>query len=181
MDTEKARETSQPRSRYRKKARLTNDPEMWTLLMVRYHACVQYMGRFMPMAKFTNNQIEELRQNPNVRMVCESKIVYTEEFKRKLWNGYAAGQFPREIFRKNGIDPEIIGDARVWCVINKLKKELDRHGDFCDARRAIAPERKAEITAEKRLQRAEHELEYLKQEVEFLKKTIISQREARRK
>jgi hypothetical protein len=91
------------------------------------------------------------------------------------------GKYPREIFRQNGIDPEILGDARIYSAINTLKKELERHGDFSDNRRNIPPEQKAETATDIRLSHAEHELEYLKQEVEFLKKTIMSEREAKRK
>lgn len=84
-----------------------------------------------------------------------------------------SGKTMREVFEEHGIDPEILGDSRVWGFAEKLRAKADREEGFADLRgqnmRKPAKETK-EQTLTARVEQLEHELAYTRQEVEFLKK-----------
>ncbi len=83
---------------------------------------------------------------------------------------------PSEILRSMGFDPKMLG-TRTWTIVQTMKKELARKGSFSDVR--INNAARGEINKNDEWMR--HELAYLRQEVEFIKKTILLDREARRK
>ena len=93
------------------------------------------------------------------------------------------GKSMREIFEENGIDPEILGNARIWGFAEKLRKNADREGGFED-QRGHNTRKPAKGTKEQalsaRVEQLEHELAYTRQEVEFLKKIHMADLEARK-
>jgi hypothetical protein len=93
------------------------------------------------------------------------------------------GKSMREIFEENGIDPEILGNARIWGFAEKLRKNADREGGFEDQRSHNSrkpPKGSKEQTLSARVEQLEHELAYTRQEVEFLKKIHMADLEARK-
>ena len=62
---------------------------------------------------FTEEQLEKLRQNPNVLQATPKRIEYTTEFKKKFISEYKKGLGPREIFINAGFDVEAIGYKRI--------------------------------------------------------------------
>ena len=89
----------------------------------------------------------------------------------------------RSIFEEHGIDPEILGDKRIWSFAHKLRANADRNQGFADLRmnnsRKPAKETR-EQTLAARVEQLEHELAYTRQEVEFLKKIHTADLEARK-
>ena len=89
----------------------------------------------------------------------------------------------REIFETHGIDPEILGNARMWGFAQKLRANADREEGFED-RRKLNSRKPAKQTREQtlaaRVEQLEHELAYTRQEVEFLKKIHMADLEARK-
>lgn len=67
------------------------------------------MGR----GKFSADEIEQLKNNPYVIDVNETRIVYSNEFKKHFMKEYKKGIKPTEIFRAAGFDPEILGSKRI--------------------------------------------------------------------
>lgn len=65
------------------------------------------------MGKLSEWDIKKLNDNPYVKDVNEKQITYTEEFKRRFIDEYAAGKTPRQIFRDAGFDVGIIGKKRI--------------------------------------------------------------------
>jgi hypothetical protein len=126
--------------------------------------------------KFTSEEQTELRKNPCVKGVYDNKIIYTAKFKDEFWNRYQGGEAPIEILRSVGIDPKMLG-TRVWSIVQTIKKELQRNGQFSDIRFKDTGNGVNNKTDEW----VRHELAFLRQEVEFIKKTILLEREARRK
>ena len=104
-------------------------------------------------------EIAELRSSPYVASIIGNKISFTPEFKRMAYGQMTNGKTMREVFELHGIDPEILGDARIWGFAEKLR---------------------AEQTLAARVEQLEHELAYTRQEVEFLKKIHTADLEARK-
>ena len=127
---------------------------------------------------FTKEEIEVLSQNPNVQKVTENNIQYTPEFKKQAFFEMIEGKTAREIFTENGIDPEILGDTRVYSFTNNLKrKSVDDNLDFRDKRKYG---HRFVSDTDKEIEYLRNENAYLKQENEFLKKTQKADLEAQR-
>ena len=128
-------------------------------------------------------EIAELRECPFVSSIISGRIKFTPEFKRMAYNQLINGKSMREIFEENGIDPEILGDARIWGFAQKLRANADREGGFEDQRGSNS-RKPAKGTKEQalsaRVEQLEHELAYTRQEVEFLKKIHMADLEARK-
>ena len=128
-------------------------------------------------------EIAELRECPFVSSIISGRIQFTPEFKRMAYNQLQGGKSMREIFEENGIDPEILGNARIWGFAEKLRKNADREGGFEDQRgqnsRKTAKGTKEQALSS-RVEQLEHELAYTRQEVEFLKKIHMADLEARK-
>jgi transposase-like protein len=128
-------------------------------------------------------EIAELRECPFVESVISGRIKFTPEFKRMAYQQLVAGKSMREIFEENGIDPEILGGARIWGFAEKLRKNAEREEGFEDLRKHNS-RKPAKGTKEQalaaRVEQLEHELAYTRQEVEFLKKIHLADLEARK-
>ena len=79
-------------------------------------------------------EIAELRSSPYVASVIGNKISFTPEFKRMAYEQITSGKTMREVFEEHGIDPEILGDSRVWGFAEKLRAKADREEGFADLR-----------------------------------------------
>lgn len=128
------------------------------------------------MSKFTLEQIHMLRENPYVMSVYTSRIKFTADFKREYMTRFDAGETGRDILRSFGIDPDIMGDSRIWSLQGKFRDELERHGCFSDVRR-----KKENDVQSASIEQLRIEVAYVKQEVEFLKKNLTLDLEAQRK
>ena len=61
------------------------------------------------MANFTDEQIAQLSGNQNVQWVSRTGVQFTPEFKLLAWEQKQQGRRMKDIFRDNGIDPDILG------------------------------------------------------------------------
>lgn len=89
----------------------------------------------------------------------------------------------RDVFKDVGIDPEILGDARIWGFAHNLRVCADREEGFVDLRyRNVRKPAKRTVQRDlsTRIEQLEHELAYTRQEVEFLKKIQTADLEARK-
>lgn len=141
------------------------------------------------MANFTEEQVAELAENPNVAWVSVSSIQFTPEFKLLAWEQKQQGKRLKEIFLENGIDPEVLGRKRIENFSIRLKEAVKEGCYFADRRvynhrpAAQKPLEKMdleEMSLEERVRWLSHELEYTKQEVEFLKKLRTANMEAQK-
>lgn len=130
--------------------------------------------------KFTKGQIQQLSANKNVRMVSETTISFHEEFSRRYYSERMEGKRPADIFRENGIDPEILGKSRIKSYDVHNRRKAEREVGFTDERKLNQRRPKnAPQTDADRIAQLEHELAYTRQEVEFLKKIASANMEAR--
>lgn len=132
--------------------------------------------------KLSEAQLRQLRANVNVEKATEYYVVFTEAFKQLAYEQKQTGKHLREIFRENGIDPELLGAKRIEN-FNQLLNQRGRDGRGFqdrrkDNRRPTDEERKESL--EEQVRRLQHELAYTRQEVEFLKKLQMANTEARK-
>lgn len=62
---------------------------------------------------FTQEEIEDLSQNPHVLSVSSKGITYTDNFKEIFIASYSNGKLPREIFEAHRFRIEVIGIERI--------------------------------------------------------------------
>ena len=136
----------------------------------------------MPKGKkyFTEEELKSLRSNINVRRVTRETISFTEEFTKRFYCERINGKAIRDIFKDNGIDPEMLGESRLYSYDFHTRRNAQRETGFADERKLNRrrPKKKAETDAD-RITQLEHELAYTRQEVEFLKKIASANMEAR--
>ena len=141
------------------------------------------MTRKINKNSLSSRDVEKLRCNPYVKSVTESSVTFTEDFKQMAYEAKLRGVSVAETMKKNGIDPEILGEKRIENFSYLLNKKARSTGGFKDHRNENyhRPARSNEETMENRLRQLEHELAYTRQEVEFLKKLQVVNMEAQRK
>lgn len=130
-----------------------------------------------------SEEIAELRSNPFVASIISDFVQFTPEFKRMAYEELIGGKSMREIMEEHGIDPDILGSARIYGFTNKLRNNSNRETGFTDLREQNSrqPAKKTkEQTLADRIEELEHELAYTRQEVEFLKKIHTADLEARK-
>lgn len=134
------------------------------------------------MGKFSETEVQQLRENPNVDYVTEREIFFTEAFKQLAWEQKQFGKTLPSIFRENGIDPQILGYKRIENFSRRLREKAKNSGDFSDQRQSNHRPQKGgtAVTLEEKVRLLEHELAYTQQEVEFLKKIQMANTEARK-
>ena len=132
---------------------------------------------------FNAEELAQLRACPFISSITSGRISFTPEFKRMAYQQLSLGKSMREIFEENGIDPEILGDSRIWGFAQKLRINADREEGFEDLRKSNSrkpAKASKEQTLQSRIEQLEHELAYTRQEVEFLKKIHMADLEARK-
>lgn len=129
---------------------------------------------------FTQAEIQVLSENPNVLYVSSSQIKFTPDFKQRAYEAYMQGIPVKETMRSNGIDPETLGDGRVYSFTHHLKNKAVEDFSFSDRRCNNGFKRNPPEQDPLYVRELEHRVAYLTQEVEFLKKSLAADMEARK-
>ena len=128
---------------------------------------------------FSEKEVERLRANPCVESVTGRSVTFTPEFKQKAYDEMINGTGLRDILLRRGIDPNVLGNARVKGLREKIQKQAERPEGFQNLKRTGAkPVTSREKSLEKQIQELQHQLAYTQQEVEFLKKIRMADLEA---
>jgi transposase len=128
---------------------------------------------------FTEAEIKKLLCNPYVESVNSSLITYTDEFKRIFISQDRDGRLPREIFRDNGFDVDLLGGSRIRKAAYRWRKAYKEQGldGLTDSRKLPNEKRnKRELTLEEQNARLEAQIQLLKAENELLKKLDMMER-----
>ena len=134
------------------------------------------------MGKLSESAVKQLRANIFVEYVTDECVQFSEQFKKIAWDGLEQGKKLSEIFRENGIPPELLGQKRIENFRYLLRRRMKEGRGFSDYREnngGKLPDDE-EITLEEKVRILQHELAYTKQEVEFLKKLQMANTEARK-
>lgn len=86
----------------------------------------------MDRTRFTDKEIEELRNNQYVYTVTSTRVAFTREFKQIFYDELTAGNKADEILEDHGIDPDVIVKNRVRSAREHILKEYKKHGCFCE-------------------------------------------------
>ena len=122
----------------------------------------------MSIYRFTETEIEELRNNPNVKNVTEKAITYNKEFKEYFIREYSKGRHIREIYEEAGFDVDVLGD-RIKKSTYRWKQQSKRLEGLKDTRKGGSGRpRTRHLTKDELIQRQKAEIAYLKQERDFL-------------
>jgi len=130
----------------------------------------------------TEQEIEELRNNPYTEYVTAATVRFTEGFKQLAYEQRTRGIPVSETMRKCGIDPAMLGYHRVEGFRRSLNKKAMIGSGFTDGRKNNyrRPRKTGGETVDERIRQLENELAYTRQEVEFLKKLQAANMEAQR-
>ena len=125
--------------------------------------------------RFTIEQQELLKMNPNIEKVSEKSITYKDTFKLIAIDEYMKGKQPSEIFKQAGINPEIIGKENPKRCLSRWRKSYFKEGDTGligekRGRSSSGHPTSGDLSLEDRLRAAEAKIAYLEMENEFLKK-----------
>jgi len=123
---------------------------------------------------FTEEQINNLLENPNVLRCSSKSITYSKEFKVKAIKLYEQGLNPQEIFIRAGFDLNVIGRKKPKdCLIrwNRVFREKGSRGlSEARGRNSRGRPKSQNLTDEEKIKRLETEVAYLKEERDFLAK-----------
>ncbi len=131
----------------------------------------------------TPAEIAELRENPWIDSIQGQHISYSEDFKKEAYRELMDGKSMHTIFFEHGINPDVVGDGRIYVLTYRLRKRADSEEGFTYLRannQRKPPKPSKEQTLAARVSDLEHELAYTRQEVEFLKKIHLADLEARK-
>lgn len=121
---------------------------------------------------YSSEQIKALLKNKNIKNCTSKAITYTKEFKIKaVQEYYQGGLSPNMIFRKAGIDLNVIGRMQPkWCLQRwkKIYKAKGKPG--LKEHRGRNGGRKAKVPESDDLEYLKTKIRYLEQENNFLKK-----------
>src|SRR5690625_1133960 len=133
----------------------------------------------MSKIKFSQKDIEALEKNPNVLTVSELSITYSDEFKNRFINEYLRGKFPRQIFKENGFDIEVIGLKRIEQSAYRWKKAYEKDGliGLTDTRKTNSGRRqKNELSKGEIIKKQAAQIKLLEGQVDLLKKLEKTER-----
>jgi transposase len=141
---------------------------------------------YMNKKAFTEEEIKELMDNPNIIKVTPNAITYLPEFKVKAVLSYIGGTSPSEIFRENGISLDLLGTDIPRKRLFQWKKIYDEQGELGLLFNKRGSGRKKsnnpkELSVEEKLKRAEARIKLLEAENDFLKKLEELERQAMKK
>lgn len=128
--------------------------------------------------KFTQDEMDIIRQNPYVVNVSPTKITYSLAFKKFALEQAKQGFKSTQIFPMAGFDPEMMGKPRMKAALKKFKIEAASPEGLREPRGKSRDERIADFAKadleKKHTQVAIRELQqrivHLEQQIEFLKK-----------
>lgn len=133
--------------------------------------------------RVSKEEIEALKRSPYIAKASPIQVSFTTDFKQMAYQELTEGKTMRTILEESGINPEILGERRIWSMTFRMRQEAEREEGFEDQRRKNKRKprkQKEEQTLAERIEQLEHELAYTKQEVEFLKKIRAAELEAQK-
>jgi len=134
---------------------------------------------------FTEEELKEIRANPYVKSATANMIRFTIAFKEEFWRRYNEEcQSPRRIVQELGFDPEVLGKRRIDGIGMHIRNQAKSDEGFRDSRKVTespAIDLSQQLPPSRAILKMQHKIAYMEQELEFIKKTIMADREARRK
>jgi len=125
---------------------------------------------------FTQEEIEVLRNNPNISRVTPKYVVYSTEFKQKFWKEYCERGHPTEIMKKYGLPVDILGYKRVGILQYNIRQEIARGATcYSPPYPAVPIVTFSDMHNIKVIKQLQTENQMLKEELEFVKKIFAAE------
>lgn len=134
----------------------------------------------MKKSNFTPEEVQGLKENPNVLSVSDNRITYTRAFKVHFVDEYRRGKKPTQIFREAGFDTKVLGPKRIeraaanWketYVKNTLRLEMGEQ--FVQEKNQIGKDEESQLQLAKLMK----EMEALKEQVSTLSSMLGVERD----
>lgn len=113
--------------------------------------------------KFTEEEIQKLKQSPYISNVTKGQISYGILFYQEYWRIQQLGYSREETFEFLGLDPNIVGEIRITKLHSRVK-------DMVRKEKLYDKDSDVTLSIAEQLKQKDSEIERLRQEVEFLKK-----------
>lgn len=134
----------------------------------------------MSSKKFTEYEINLLKANPYVLQADRNFVHFSAKFKELFWKALQKGNQPRDILKKLGIDPEILGPNRVGGLKTMVRNEVKAGKGFRDLA-TYGTYLVEYVDKEEKIKFLEQQLAFKNQEIAFLKKIVsLSQGDLKR-
>ena len=127
---------------------------------------------------FTEKQLQDLQDNPNVLEATSKRIVYTVEFKKKFIEEYREGKGPREIFLEAGFDVDALGYKRIERASDRWRTAYNegRFGEKIDYIKVHQRRARQRETMRDTIERQNNEIKNLENELSELKAELLALR-----
>jgi hypothetical protein len=126
---------------------------------------------------FTEEQMNHLRESPHVLKVYPKQVHFSAHFKEMLWNSVQAGKEPHDAIAALGIDPDVLGETRIYGMMTAIKNNVLEGKGFRDMQTKYEKYSHSS-NPEIKIRNLEQQLAYKDQEIEFLKKIVSLGEEA---
>jgi len=131
---------------------------------------------------FTDWQILELKNNPNVKKVSNKSITYHIDFKERFIQEHHRGKLPRQIFTEAGFDLSYMGSKRVSQASYRWYKQSLRAEGLKDTRKGNSGRPQTRnLSKDEIINKQKAQIAYLKQERDFLLELKRLERQAIKK
>jgi hypothetical protein len=135
----------------------------------------------MSKIRFSEEQVENLKKNPNVKNATELGITYTQGFKEHFIEENERGKLPRVIFEEGGFDPAALGIERIASSGKRWRRATKRVEGLKDTRKdSSGRPRTRDLTPTQLIAKLKAENEYLKQMLEFRQELARLERQVAR-
>lgn len=124
--------------------------------------------------RFTEEEMEILRQHPAVRSVNNHVLQFTPEFKLWFYREHQSGKRPPRILTDAGFDLAMLGTRRIQSIRTHIVEWFEKNDtprpekDNCPIPTSVYEL----AAANEKIKRLERQLQHTKQELEFVKKII---------
>lgn len=135
---------------------------------------------------FTEEELNNLKQNKFIKKISTKSISYTDEFKKLFIEESNKGKGPSRIFIECGFNPYILGARRIKEFSKRIKKKNKNNELLIDNRGKKAtgrPKKSTKIlTKDEEIESLKHENLMLKAENDLLKKMefLVNQKELKK-
>lgn len=124
--------------------------------------------------RFTEEEMEILRQHPAVRSVNSYILQFTPEFKMWFYREHQSGKTTPRILTDAGFDLSMLGKRRVQSIRTHIVQWFESECAPCPGKdnRSISASAYELAAANEKIDRLERQLKHTTQELEFVKKII---------
>lgn len=118
----------------------------------------------MSKLRYSAEQVQALKANPNVKKCSSKSISYSQDFKIRAVKAWLEeGQSPDTIFKRAGLDPAVIGQWRPEGCLKLWRKIYKAHGEP-----GLVGENRGKNGGRRKKHKQSSDVEYLQAKIAYL-------------